>query len=78
MGLIGMSVSSTLREDKNVLYFHLFEAEAEAEAQTEDESEYDNYYFWLRDSQQIAWSLLGTNGILVMIRNGLKGQMTNK
>ena len=51
-----MSVSSALREDKNVLYFHLFEAEAEAEAQTEDESEYDNYYFWLRDSQQIAWS----------------------
>ena len=42
-----MSVSSALREDKNVLYFHLFEAEAEAEAQIKDESEHDNYYFWL-------------------------------
>ena len=47
-----MSVSSALREDKNVLYFHLFEAEA----QIEDESEYENYYFWLQDSQQISWS----------------------
>ena len=42
-----MPVSSALREDKNVLYFHLFEAKDEAEAQTKDEFENENYYFWL-------------------------------